>query len=245
MKYNKSVLRFLAGTALFAGFMIVLNVAPYFPAMINLTTPLLCRGTAEVELHNYADYGYPLEVYCRSGDGSRKEITIRVIGLTGVAASLFIFVILFAWLRLRKSDWLRENEESVELTRQSEFYKLNKEFDRGLDGPDETGTRQTMGFQEPGAARAMGRRPEMMSPCPHCGATKFGIIEKASVEIWCAAKRGSGNVLNPTFTICVCTGCGATTFFNASDENNLLGTCIHETVDMSQQHAMAPQYKHS
>jgi hypothetical protein len=70
-------------------------------------------------------------------------------------------------------------------------------------------------------------------PCPYCGATKFGAIEKACVEILCLAKRASGNVLNPYFTIYVCTGCGATTFFDANGADSLLETCTYKTVDVS------------
>ncbi len=70
-------------------------------------------------------------------------------------------------------------------------------------------------------------------PCPYCGATKFGLIEKACVEILCTAKRASGNVLNPDFTACVCMGCGATTFFDPRGVNGLLDVCIHETVEVS------------
>jgi predicted nucleic-acid-binding Zn-ribbon protein len=70
-------------------------------------------------------------------------------------------------------------------------------------------------------------------PCPYCGATRFGVIEKARVEILCMAKRGSGNVLNQEFTACVCTGCGATTFFDPGGGNGLLEACSHKTVDVS------------
>jgi hypothetical protein len=120
MKYDKSALGFLAGVALFAGFMVVTAGGPFFPSMHRLTAPLICRGTVETERHDYSygpgHGGNYLEVYCRSDAGTREEITFRAVGLAWLAASALAFVALFAWLR--KSAWLQESG-------------------RILDGPDE------------------------------------------------------------------------------------------------------------
>ena len=70
-------------------------------------------------------------------------------------------------------------------------------------------------------------------PCPFCGATTFGIVKDAWFELACDSKRGFGNVMKPSFMLCVCKGCGATTFVDAGGAKGLLETCSHETVDVS------------
>jgi hypothetical protein len=70
-------------------------------------------------------------------------------------------------------------------------------------------------------------------PCPHCGTTKYGIIKNAWFELLSDAKRGFGNVLAPSFSVCGCTGCGATTLFDVGGKKGLLDACAHDVVDVS------------
>lgn len=103
MKLNKMMLGILAGASLFLGFVIfAAAVGAIFPSLHKLTAPLLCRGDVQVETTQYSykpgQVGWEHHIYCDSDNG-RKEITFPAIGVTGLVASLVIFILLVFWMR--------------------------------------------------------------------------------------------------------------------------------------------------
>lgn len=55
-------------------------------------------------------------------------------------------------------------------------------------------------------------------PCPWCGAIQFGVVDRVMLEMTSSAKKGWGNVLNKSFAMVVCKGCGATQLFSPNAE---------------------------
>lgn len=90
MKLNKTMLILLAGISLFVGFILFsVSGGTLFPSIHTLTAALLCNGEVQVES---AQPSQPT-IYCIT-NGTRSEITIPAIGVTGLAASLIVFVML-------------------------------------------------------------------------------------------------------------------------------------------------------
>jgi hypothetical protein len=169
MKYDKTDLGFLAGAALFAGFMVVTLGIFFLPSRYLVTVPLLCRGTVEVERHDYSfgpgHGGNYVEVHCRNDSGSREEITIRAVGLVCLSVSAIIFAALFVWLRnsgripdgpgkkALAEEWVRQSfiEKPIEIQALAEKKaqldklknELKKELDRGHISREEYEARRT------------------------------------------------------------------------------------------------------
>ena len=61
-----------------------------------------------------------------------------------------------------------------------------------------------------------------ISPCPHCGSTRYGIIDNLWMEMVSESERDYGNTLKFRYTARVCSGCGATTLFARSGKGGLL-----------------------
>lgn len=54
-------------------------------------------------------------------------------------------------------------------------------------------------------------------PCPVCGGRSFATVKPVRMELISSAKKGFSNVVHATFTMVVCTGCGASTFHSDPD----------------------------
>jgi len=105
MKLNMMTLGVLAGVSLFIGFVIFsVGVGAIFPSMHKLTAPLICSGEVQVESVQYypssGGVGWKNHIYCIE-EGNQREITLPAIGVTGLIASVIIFVLLA--FRMRKS----------------------------------------------------------------------------------------------------------------------------------------------
>ena len=103
MKLNKTMLVILAGVSLFIGFVVfAVGIGAIFPSMHKFTAPLICGGAVQVETTQYSykpgQVGWEHHIYCDS-NGARKEITFPAIGVTGLIASLAIFIVLVIWMR--------------------------------------------------------------------------------------------------------------------------------------------------
>jgi hypothetical protein len=103
MKYNRSMLYMAAGVSLFVGFIIVsIGIGAIFPSMHRLAAPLICRGEVKVEVDKYSirpgETYWENHIYCYKTEGGVDEITFPAIGMTGLAASASIFVVLaYRW----------------------------------------------------------------------------------------------------------------------------------------------------
>lgn len=98
MRLNKLMLGVSAGISLFVGFVIIsVAVGAIFPSMHTLSAPLICSGEVKVESIRYSykpgQVGWDNHIYCVE-QGKKNEITLPMIGVTGLVASAIVFVLL-------------------------------------------------------------------------------------------------------------------------------------------------------
>ncbi|MFT3890289.1 MAG: SHOCT domain-containing protein [Anaerolineales bacterium] len=103
MKLDKTMLFILAGVSLFLGYVVFsVGVGAIFPSLHKLSAPIICSGDVQLESVQYSykpgQVGWERHIYCVNGS-TRKEITFPAIGVTGLFASLLMFIILAIWMR--------------------------------------------------------------------------------------------------------------------------------------------------
>ncbi len=100
-KPNFIVIAILFGVSLFLGFAIFTAiVSAFFPAINNISRPLLCTGDYTIETirstYRPGETYWSHYIYC---DG--RDITVPSVALTGLIVSLVFFVLLLIYFRDR------------------------------------------------------------------------------------------------------------------------------------------------
>jgi hypothetical protein len=116
VKLDKTMIAMLAGGSLFIGFVIIsVAVGAIFPSIHKLSAPLICRDEVQIQVNSYSykpgQSGTDIHIYCVDDQGTQKEITFPLIGVTGLVASAIIFVI--ALIVMRNSLAMPENFGSL------------------------------------------------------------------------------------------------------------------------------------
>ena len=99
MKTKFSSCLTLFGISLFVGFVLVAVAGgALFPSLLRISAPVVCHGTFQIESHSYSQpgqYSVTHQVFCTdTGDGTRKEITIAAILVSGLLYSVGIFIMI-------------------------------------------------------------------------------------------------------------------------------------------------------
>lgn len=80
-------------------------------------------------------------------------------------------------------------------------------------------------------------------PCSSCGSCRFGVVDEMFVELSFFVTYTSQKTLNAPFSVAVCMGCGATTFFTKTGKDHLLATCRHEVLEVASRPTTGTPYR--